>query len=249
VSAALELHDVVKRFRIPSEQRRTVREHVFGALSLRRRTFETLEVLRGVSLKLEKGGEVLGIMGGNGAGKSTLLKVIAGVYQPDGGSVRVDASVTPILELGSGWNPELDAVDNILLVGTIMGMSLREAKASVDEILAFAELERFANLPLKHHSTGMAMRLAYAIAFRSVREVLILDEVFAVGDASFQARCGARFRELVAAGHSAILVSHARHQIEDFCDRAILIEDGRVAFEGTGGEVSDEYLRRLTPGG
>ena len=243
MAPALEVRDVHKRFSLPSEQRHTVREHVFGLL--RRRTFETLHVLRGVSFHLERGGETLGIMGGNGAGKSTLLKIVTGIYQPDEGAVVRHAPITSILELGAGWNPELDAVDNVLLVSTIMGVSLRGARASVDAILAFAELERFANLQLKHYSSGMAARLAYAIAFLSVREVLILDEVFAVGDAAFKARCEARFRELIAAGHSAILVSHNPAQIAGFCDRAVLLDGGRVAFEGDGRAVAAEYERRM----
>lgn len=244
MSAALEVRDVHKRFRIPSEARRTVREHVLGLLRPRR--FETLEVLRGVSFELAKGGETLGIMGCNGAGKSTLLKLITGIFPPDAGQVVRHASITPILELGSGWNVELDAVDNILLVSTIMGTSLKAAKASVDDVLAFAELERFASLQLKHYSSGMAARLAYSIAFLSVREVLILDEVFAVGDAGFKAKCEARYRELVARGHSGILVSHSPTQIADVCQRAILLDGGRVALEGSGASVAAEYVRRMT---
>ena len=249
MTAALEVHEVSKRFQIPSEARRTVREHLFGMLRLRLRSWETLEVLRGVSFQLAQGGETLGIMGCNGAGKSTLLKIITGIYPPDSGRVVRHAQITPILELGSGWNMELGAVDNILLIATVMGVSLKEARSRTDEILAFADIERFANLPLKHYSSGMAARLAYAVAFLSVREVLILDEVFAVGDAGFRARCEQRYQELIAAGHSGILVSHAPGQIARFCDRALLLEDGRIALEGTGQEVADEYVRRLTTAG
>lgn len=244
---AITVRDVRKSFRIPSEVRPTVRDHVFGFLQLRRRRFQTLDVLRGVSFELQRGGETLGIMGANGAGKSTLLKIVAGIYPPDAGSVTHHCAVTSILELGSGWNFELDAVDNILLIGTIMGLPLREAKAAIPMILEFAELERFATLPLKHYSSGMAARLAYAIAFQSVREVLVLDEVFAVGDAGFNAKCEDRFSALVAAGHSGVLVSHHPPYVAKFCDRALLLVDGEVAHEGTGEEVAAEYLRRLTP--
>ena len=131
-------------------------------------------------------GETLGIMGRNGCGKSTLLKIISGIYPPEGGTLTVRAPVTPILELGVGWNPDLDAIDNIYLLGTVMGLSLKELKGAIDEILAFADLERFANLELRHYSSGMASRLAYSVAFRAVRDVLILDEIFAVGDAGFR---------------------------------------------------------------
>ena len=139
-------------------------------------------------------------MGRNGSGKSTLLKIMCGVYQPDQGRVSARASITPILELGVGWNPELDAVDNVLLIGSVMGLSLAEIHRSMDEILAFAELERFAHLKLKHYSSGMSERLGYAVAFKAVREVLVLDEIFAVGDAGFRARCERRYRELRSLG-------------------------------------------------
>jgi ABC-type polysaccharide/polyol phosphate transport system ATPase subunit len=243
VAPLVELRSVAKRFRIPSEARRTIREHVFGLF--RPRTFDTLDVLRDVSLELRPG-ETLGIMGANGAGKSTLLKVIAEIFPPDAGTVAVRARLTPILELGLGWNAELDAVDNILLVGTIMGMSLAAARRAVPEILAFAELERFASLELKHYSSGMQARLAYATAFLSVREVLLLDEVFAVGDIGFRERCFERFRALQRAGHAAILVSHTPPHVAEFCHRAVLIEDGRVAVEGTGKAVAEAYVARLS---
>src|SRR5689334_12309413 len=151
---------------------------------LRPRRFERLQALDGVSFDVRRG-EAIGIMGRNGSGKSTLLKILAGIYRPDRGHVAVRAAVTPILELGVGWNPELDAIDNVCLIGSVMGLSLPEIRRGMDEILAFAEVERFANLKLKHFSSGMASRLAYAVAFQAVGEVLILDEIFAVGDAGF----------------------------------------------------------------
>ena len=147
----------------------------------------------------------------------------------DGSIAR--APITPILELGVGWNPELDAIDNICLLGSVMGMSLQEIRAAVDEILAFAELERFANLKLQHYSSGMASRLAYSVAFKAVREVLVLDEIFAVGDAGFKARCEERYRTLSAAGHTVIIVSHDPRIIETFCSRALLLDRGRVVLE------------------
>src|SRR5262249_10815329 len=153
-------------------------------------------------------GETVGIMGRNGSGKSTLLRIIAGIYLPDHGSVTVRGSITPILELGLAWNPELDAIDNILLIGTVMGLSLGELGRATADILQFAELERFAHLKLQHYSTGMASRLAYAVAFSAVREILVLDEVFAVGDASFRAKCEQRYQDLRTRGHTLLLVSH-----------------------------------------
>jgi ABC-type polysaccharide/polyol phosphate transport system ATPase subunit len=188
-------------------------------------------------------------MGRNGCGKSTLLKIVSGIYQPDDGRIIARAPITPILELGVGWNPELDAIDNVCLLGSVMGMSLREIRAAVDEILAFAELERFANLKLQHYSSGMASRLAYAVAFKAVREVLVLDEIFAVGDAGFKARCEERYRTLSAAGHTVIIVSHDPKIIETFCSRALLLDRGRVVLGGTGTEIARAYLRLLQPTG
>jgi ABC-type polysaccharide/polyol phosphate transport system ATPase subunit len=187
-------------------------------------------------------------MGRNGSGKSTLLKILCGIYRADSGSLHVRAPITPILELGLGWNPELDGVDNVMLIGTAMGLSLREARESLDEILDFAGLERFAALPLKHYSSGMAARLAYSVAFKAVREVLVLDEIFAVGDQAFRARCETRYRELSARGHTVVLVSHEPRIVSTFCNRALLLDGGTIVKEGTGDEVAEDYRRRLVVG-
>jgi len=235
----IEVRGVSKTFRIPSVRRDTVREHVFGVFD--RRGAEQLRVLDDVSLELRPG-ETLGIMGRNGCGKSTLLKIICGIYPPDSGNVVLRAPITPILELGVGWNPELDAIDNVFLIGSVMGLSLAEIRSRLDSILAFAELERFANLKLKHYSSGMASRLAYAIAFEAVREILILDEIFAVGDAGFRQRCEERYRRLRASGHTVLLVSHEPRIVNSFCDRALLFNGGRIVFDGSPSDVSARYV-------
>ena len=240
--ALLQVHGVRKAFTIPSVRRDTVREHVFGLLRPRR--FEPLVVLDDVSLSVFEG-ETLGIMGRNGCGKSTLLKVIAGIYEADAGRVERHAGLTPILELGVGWNPELNAIDNVYLMGSVFGLSLAAIRRELDGILEFAEVERFAELPVKHYSTGMASRLAYAVAFAAVREVLVLDEIFAVGDAGFRARCEARYRQLHARGHTVVLVSHDPRTVATFCDRALLLDGGRVVAEGSGEAIAERYLRAL----
>jgi ABC-type polysaccharide/polyol phosphate transport system ATPase subunit len=240
--AIIEVREVSKSFRIPSTRRDTVREHLFGLL--RPRSFETLRVLDAVSFSVEAG-ETVGLMGRNGSGKSTLLKILCGIYRSDRGEARVQGAVTPILELGTGWNGELDAIDNILLIGTAMGLTLSEAKAAVDEVLAFAGLERFARLALKHFSSGMAARLAYAVAFKAAREVLVLDEIFAVGDAGFRARCENRYRELRASGCTTLIVSHEPRVIADFCDRALLLEGGRIRIGGAPQAVLAAYMGML----
>jgi len=239
----VEVRGVSKTFKIPSVRRDTVREHVLDLF--RPRPQERLRVLDDVSFQLGHG-ESLGLMGRNGSGKSTLMKIVSGIYPCDAGEVSVGAPITPILELGVGWNPDLNAIDNIELLGTVMGLSLRELRAAKDEILAFADLERFANLELRHYSSGMAARLAYAVAFRAVREVLILDEIFAVGDAGFKERCQTRYRELHRAGHSLLLVSHDPRTIATFCDRALLLEGGRILMAGRAPEVAEAYLSLLT---
>lgn len=239
----IALESVSKHFAIPSVKRETVREHLFGVLEPRR--FERITVLDDVSFEVREG-ETLGIMGRNGCGKSTLLKILCGIYAADSGMVHVNAGITPILELGVGWNPELDAVDNIFLIGAVMGLSLKAVEASLGEILAFAEVQRFAHLRLKHYSSGMASRLAYAIAFHAVREVLVLDEIFAVGDAGFRAKCEQRYRQLREDGHAVIVVSHEARVITTFCDRALLLEAGRVALEADGKDVANLYTATLT---
>jgi len=244
--AVIEVANVVKGFQIPSERRETVREHLMGVL--RPRQFDLLQVLDDVSLEL-RDGEALGIMGRNGCGKSTLLKIIAGVYQPDRGTVTTHLPVTPILELGVGWNPELDAVDNVLLIGTVMGLSLADVEHDMNDILAFAEVQRFSHLQLKHFSSGMAARLAYSVAFHALQGVLILDEIFAVGDAGFRRRCEERFREFRQRGQAAIVVSHDPRVISTFCDRAILLNAGRIVRDGSPRDVADAYLAMLTPVG
>lgn len=238
----IEVDAVSKAFWIPSVHRETVREHLLGLLEPRR--FQRLQVLDGVSFELRRG-EALGIMGRNGSGKSTLLKIVCGVYLPDQGRVSARAAITPILELGIGWNLELDAVDNVLLIGSVMGLTLKEIRRSLDEMLAFAELERFANLKLKHYSSGMLERLGYAVAFKAIREVLVLDEIFAVGDAGFKARCEERYRELRSSGHTAIIVSHDPRIIATFCDRALLLDGGRIIMDGNPREVAEQYVSML----
>ena len=239
----IAVDSVSKAFRIPTVRRDTVREHVLAFMQPR--GFQRLQVLDDVSFT-HGAGEALGVMGRNGSGKSTLLWIVCGVYPPDRGGVTARAAITPILELGVGWNPELDAIDNVCLIGSVMGLSLGEIHRRMDRILAFAELERFANLKLKHYSSGMASRLGYAVAFDAVREVLVLDEIFAVGDAGFKARCEARYRELRATGRAILMVSHDARIISTFCDRALLLDGGRIAMDGPAASVAHHYLSMLT---
>ncbi len=243
MTAVLDVRGVSKSFVIPSVRRETVREHALDFF--RPRPTERLRVLDEVSFELRRG-ESLALMGRNGSGKSTLLRIVSGIYPADSGAVDARAAITPILELGVGWNPDLDAIDNIELLGTVMGLTLRELRAATASILEFAGLERFAHLELRHYSSGMASRLAYAVAFRAVREVLILDEIFAVGDAEFKERCQSRYRELHRAGHSMLLVSHEPRTVAAFCERALLLEGGRIVMAGPAASVAERYVEMLT---
>jgi ABC-type polysaccharide/polyol phosphate transport system ATPase subunit len=236
----IEVRNVSKSFRVPTVRWETVREHIFGLF--RPRAFEMLDVLYDVSLEVQRG-ESVGIMGRNGSGKSTLLKIMCGIYEPNRGSLVVRAPIMPILELGIGWNGDLDAVDNILVLGTIMGMSLQEAKGSVEEILVFAGLEKFANMQVRYFSSGMAARLAYSVAFKAVREVLVLDEIFSVGDAGFKARCEERYRRLSAEGYTMIIVSHDTTTIANFCGRALLLDGGKIVMNDSPERVTSAYVK------
>lgn len=242
MAPVISVRGVSKAFRIPTERRDTLREHVLGLFEPR--GFRTLQVLDDISFDVQPG-EALGIMGRNGCGKSTLLKIICGIFPPDAGEVATRAPITPILELGVGWNPELDAIDNVCLVGSVMGLSLPEIRRRMAEILDFADLEPFANLKLKHYSSGMAMRLGYSVAFAAVRDVLVLDEIFAVGDAGFKAKCETRFRQLHGAGHTVVLVSHSTPIVNDFCTRALLIERSTGLADGQPAEIIEAYLSLL----
>ena len=241
----IEVDRISKTFRIPTARRDTIREHVLERF--RQREWTQLTVLDGVSFTVHSG-ETLGIMGRNGCGKSTLLKILSGIYQPDDGHVVARAPITPVLELGVGWNPELDAVDNIYLLGTVLGLSLRDLRNIANEILQFAQLEQFANLKLKHFSSGMASRLSYAVAFSAVRDILVLDEIFAVGDVGFRERCIERFEGLHRAGHTVVLVSHEIGIVERFCSRVLLLEKGRIVSDGKPSDVTAEYRSLVTAG-
>jgi ABC-type polysaccharide/polyol phosphate transport system ATPase subunit len=241
--AVIAAQDVSKTFQIPSVRRETLREHVLGFFRPRR--VQTLTVLNRVTFDVRRG-ETVGIMGRNGSGKSTLLRIVCGIYEADAGSVTVRVPVSPVLDLGAGWNRELDAVDNALILATTLGMTLRAARGSLEEILDFAGLQKFANLALKHFSSGMAARLAYAVAFKAVRDVLVIDEIFAVGDAGFKARCEERYRALSSAGYTIVLVSHDPLVISTFCKRAVLLDGGQIVMNDTAPKVADAYVRLVS---
>jgi len=190
-------------------------------------------------------GEFLGIVGRNGSGKSTLLKLIAGIYKPSRGNVRVHGRIAPFLELGVGFQPELSARENIIVNGTLLGLTRKQIKEKFNEIVKFAEIENFLDLKIKNYSSGMKARLAFAIAKEADADIYLCDEVLAVGDESFQRKCLEVFELWKKAGKTIILVSHNASQIEKLCSRAMLLDGGIVAMEGSPVQVIAEYHRRM----
>jgi ABC-type polysaccharide/polyol phosphate transport system ATPase subunit len=229
---------VSKVFRLPHERRTMLKEYFLHPL--RRVAYEEQRALADISFVIEPG-EFFGIIGPNGGGKSTLLKIIAGIYRQDTGRVRVNGLLSPFIELGVGFNPELTARDNIWINGTLLGLDRRQLKTRYDDIVGFAELERFMDQKLKNFSSGMQVRLAYAIAIQVDFEVLLLDEVLAVGDESFQQKCFGTFDRFRSEGKTVVLVTHSLDLIERFADRALLLLDGRVCALGAPREVIARY--------
>ena len=236
---AIDVHQVSKTFRLPHERRTTLKEHFLHPF--RHDRYEEQQALRDVSFKVEPG-EFFGIIGPNGSGKSTLLKIIAGIYRQDSGTVTVNGLLSPFIELGVGFNPELTARDNVRINGTLLGLTRRELAERYDKIIAFSELERFVDQKLKNFSAGMQVRLAYAIGIQVDFDVLLLDEVLAVGDQAFQEKCYATFGRFRAEGRTIVLVSHDLEVVRRFADRAALLLGGRLHALGTPDEVTQTYL-------
>jgi ABC-type polysaccharide/polyol phosphate transport system ATPase subunit len=237
-SMALEATGVTKTFWIPHEQRTMFKElflHPF-----RRVSYERNEAVRDVSLGIEAG-EFFGVIGANGSGKSTLLKILAGIYRADTGDIRVNGKLSPFIELGVGFNLELNARDNVRITATLLGLSKRELAARFDDIIAFSELERFVDQKLKNYSSGMIVRLAYSIAIQVPFDILLLDEVLAVGDEAFQQKCFSTFSQMREEGKTVVFVSHDLASVERFCDRVLLLDGGRVVMVGPPAEVISAY--------
>jgi ABC-type polysaccharide/polyol phosphate transport system ATPase subunit len=236
---AVSVAGVSKTFRVPNERVHTLKERVLHPF--RRSGFDEFVALDDVSFDVAPG-EFLGIVGRNGSGKSTLLKCMAGIYRSDNGAIYVDGRLSAFIELGVGFNPDLPARDNVLINGTMLGLSPREAKRRFDSVIDFAELREFEHLKIKNYSSGMLVRLAFAVMIHVDADILLVDEVLAVGDAAFQQKCFDEFYRLRDEGRTMILVTHDMGAVERFCDRAVLLEKGVKIREGDSHRVGMEYL-------
>lgn len=234
---ALSIQNLSKEFLLPHERKNSIKETL---LHFRKPTYEKLQALKDIDFEVEKG-EFFGIVGRNGSGKSTLLKIIGGIYQPTSGKVVVNGTLTPFIELGIGFNPELTGRENVYLNGAILGLTRKEVKQKYEEIVAFAEIEKFMDQKLKNYSSGMQVRLAFSIAMQAHNDILLIDEVLAVGDANFQKKCFQTFKDIKKSGKTVIFVTHDMGAIQEYCDRALMIQDSKIVTIGKPREVAVRY--------
>jgi len=236
---ALAAQGVQKRFKIPEERSHTLKERALHPL--RRSRHEQLQALKDISFSVEPG-EFFGIVGRNGSGKSTLLKCLAGVYRADEGKIWCNGRMSTFIELGVGFNPDLAAYENVALNGIMLGLSPREARARYERVIEFAELEEFQDLKLKNYSSGMHVRLAFSVAIQVDADILLIDEVLAVGDASFQQKCFDVFNRMREEGRTVVFVTHDMASVTRICHRAMLLERGEIVAIGDPRDVADRYL-------
>jgi ABC-type polysaccharide/polyol phosphate transport system ATPase subunit len=236
----IEVRAVEKTFRIPEHRVDSFKERALHPLS--KGDYRELRALRGVSFEVHKG-EFFGIVGRNGSGKSTLLKIMSSIYRADAGRIRMAGRLAPFIELGVGFNPELTSRENVVLNGVMMGVGRREAARRLDSVLDFAELRDFVDLRLKNYSSGMMVRLAFAVMVEADADIMLVDEVLAVGDASFAQKCMDVFRQKRSEGRTLVLVTHDMATVQSFCDRAMLIHDGERLYTGDAEEAALRYYR------
>lgn len=238
---AIEVHDIKKSFRVYLDKGRTLKELV---LFTKRRKYEERQVLQGISFEVKKG-EALGLIGHNGCGKSTTLKLLTRIMYPDSGTIEMRGRVSSLIELGAGFHPDMSGRQNIYTNASIFGLTRKEIDSRVDDIIEFSELEAFIDNPVRTYSSGMYMRLAFAVAINVDADILLVDEILAVGDANFQAKCFNKLREIKANGTTIVIVSHSLGQIEEICERSIWIHEGKIQKEGNPREVHPAYLEYM----
>lgn len=240
---AIKVENLYKSFKLPTERSWGLKQAIFNRIS-GVKGFTEQKVLRGLNFEIKKG-EFVGIVGRNGSGKSTLLKILAGVYYPQRGKITIDGNLVPFIELGVGFNPELTGRENVYMNGALLGFSNAEMSEMYDDIWKFAELEQFQDQKLKNYSSGMQVRLAFSIAIRARGDILLLDEVLAVGDAAFQKKCNDYFASLKDKKQTVVLVTHSMDNVKRFCNRAILIDGGKIIEDGDPKKVADDYTEML----
>ena len=243
---AIEARYIEKSFSIPHEHQTTLKERVLHPSTWPRGEARRLEALRGISFDVASG-EFFGVIGRNGSGKSTLLKLLASIYRLDRGSIRLAGNLAPFIELGVGFNPELTARDNVVLNGVMMGLSPAEARSRFEAVIDYADLWDYTDLKLKNYSSGMQVRLAFSLMLQVDADILLVDEVLAVGDVAFQEKCIESLEEMKKRGTTVVLVTHDMDAVESHCDRAMLIEDGRSEVIGDPGSVAARHLELLFP--
>ena len=241
---AISVKNLHKSFHLPTEQAFGLKQVFFNRLR-GIKGYKEQKVLRGLDFEIKKG-DFIGIVGRNGSGKSTLLKILAGIYYPEKGEVIVNGTLVPFIELGVGFNPELTGRENVYMNGALLGFSNEEMDKMYKEIWEFAELEDFQDQKLKNYSSGMQVRLAFSIAIRARGDILLLDEVLAVGDAAFQQKCNDYFASLKDKKQTVILVTHSMTNVKKYCNRAILIEKGKIVKSGDPHKVAKAYLEMLS---
>jgi ABC-2 type transport system ATP-binding protein len=237
---AIRVQSLHKAFRIPTQRVDSLKEravHPFAA-----REYRELRALNGISFEIRQG-EFFGIVGRNGSGKSTLLKLLASIYRADSGTIEIAGRLAPFIELGVGFNHELTARENVVLNGVMMGLTPKEMRRRLDAVIDFAELREFADLKLKNYSSGMLVRLAFAVMMEAEADVLLIDEVLAVGDASFQQKCADAFHQMKTEGRTIILVTHEMAAVEAYCHRAMLLNEGEIEHIGEPPETGRRYLK------
>ncbi|MEQ9642623.1 MAG: ABC transporter ATP-binding protein [Alphaproteobacteria bacterium] len=243
-SPAIQLSGVAKHYALHRSPRQALAEHLSGRTGGRGRVHKALQ---GIDLTVPRG-EMIGVLGRNGSGKTTLLQLIAGILRPTEGEVAINGSLGAILELGTGFNPQLTGRENIFIAGAARGLTKAQIAAKLDEIIAFADIGPFIDEPVRVYSSGMFVRLAFAVSTAQAPEVLLIDEALAVGDVFFRQKCYRRLHELRAAGTTIVLVSHAIKDVEELCDRAIVLERGRIVFDGNPVHAIREYVLLSQPG-
>lgn len=238
---AIEVSNITKNFKVYYDKGHTLKEKL---LFSKRRAYEIRKVLDGISFEVKQG-EAIGLIGHNGCGKSTTLKLLTRIMYPDSGNIEMRGRVSSLIELGAGFHPDMSGRENIYINASIFGLTKKEIDKRLDDIIAFSELEEFIDNPVRTYSSGMYMRLAFSVAINVDADILLIDEILAVGDVSFQAKCFDRLKDIKAQGTTIVIVSHSLGQIEQICERSIWINDGKIVMEGEPRDVHPYYLEYM----